>query len=222
MENIAPHLMSGGTKVRSFPYKFTEEEKAQLATSAAHVFQKIDRATDEKKAIVKQHDEKIQLLKNEHALLNNKVVSGIEQRDFNCNITLDFATGKKYFYDVITGDCLGDYPLDADDYQAKLDFDTKELKAQAKLVKEQNATFDKALLDDSIGSGTCTTEQPIPPVDVLNVAGEKIREQQAEKKARKTRGAKVVEKESLEDLAKEVEKINPPAEPEVEDLEVDL
>lgn len=214
--------MSGGTKVRSFPYKFTEEEKAQLATSAAHVFQKIDRATDEKKAIVKQHDEKIQLLKNEHALLNNKVVSGIEQRDFNCNITLDFATGKKYYYDVISGDCLGDYPLDADDYQAKLDFDTKEIKKQAKLLEEQNATFDKALLDDSIGTNSGTPEQPVPPVDVLNVAGEEIRAKQEEKKTRKTRGTKVVEKESLEELAKEIEKINPPAEPEIEDEEVDL
>lgn len=133
---LSPHLMSGGEKIKSFPYSFTEDEKAKLAIEAAHAYRKTENAKDQKKAIVKQHDEIIQSLQNAYNLLNGKVISGIEQRDFKCRIELDFSTAKKYYIDVVTGKELGDAPLDADDYQLKVDFDMAEQKKAEKLAEE--------------------------------------------------------------------------------------
>lgn len=138
------NLISGGATVKSFPYTFTDEEKASIAESAAHLFQKIQTAEMEKKAIIKQHDEKIQIIKNQHALANSKVISGVEQRDFKCKIIFDFSTGKKYFYDEFSLRKLGEAPLDADDYQLKADLDSASeqipdwAKDEALLVEEKN------------------------------------------------------------------------------------
>lgn len=165
LKPYAPHQMDGEECTRSFPYTFTTEEKGALAVEANHAFQKIERAQDEKKAIVKQHDEKIQGLKNAFSLLNNKVTSGIEQRDYRCRVLLDFATGKKYYHDIITGALLGERPLDSEDYQLKADFDfnnkKNELKNESKAEPSAPLNleeFKQALENES----TATSESSVP------------------------------------------------------------
>jgi len=164
------NLISGGATVKSFPYTFTDEEKASIAESAAHLFQKIQTAEMEKKAIIKQHDEKIQIIKNQHALANSKVISGVEQRDFKCKIIFDFSTGKKYFYDEFSLRKLGEAPLDADDYQLKADLDSAGeqipdwAKDEALFVEEKN----------QIEQGPKQPKEPEPPLLLEETNGDSI------------------------------------------------
>jgi hypothetical protein len=128
VENIAPHLMQGNKVTKSFPYHFTEEEITELGKKAAHAYERIQRLKAEKKAIVAQHDDNIKQAELTHGSLNGKIVSGIENRDFNCTVTLDFSTGRKYYYSVIDGKEMGSEPLDSDDYQIKVRFDMEQAK----------------------------------------------------------------------------------------------
>lgn len=164
------NLISGGATVKSFPYTFTDEEKANIAESAAHLFQKIQTAEMEKKAIIKQHDEKIQIIKNQHALANSKVISGVEQRDFKCKIIFDFSTGKKYFYDEFSLRKLGEAPLDADDYQLKADLDSAGEQIPDWAKDEVLLTEEKGQIEQ----GPLQPKEPEPPLLLEETNGDSI------------------------------------------------
>ena len=102
-------------------YKFTEEEKAKMASSLANKQIDMKILEDEKKSVMSGYKDRIDRFEWEVNRLSRNIVDGFEFRDFECRVEKDYDAHLKRYYCVDSGELIDERPLDPSDYQQELD-----------------------------------------------------------------------------------------------------
>lgn len=102
-------------------YKFTVEEKKQMASDLAQ--KQIDKSIveDEKKSVMAGYKDRIDRFNWEINKLSRNVVDGYEIRDFECRIVKDFKAHVKKYICIHSKKLIDTRPLDPMDYQREME-----------------------------------------------------------------------------------------------------
>ncbi len=109
------------TQIARGKYRFTEEEKRDMAKQLAETQINKSIIENEKASSAAGYNDRLKRFDFDISRLSRNVVDGYEMRDFECRVVKDFVVRKKGFVDVHTGNTIDERPLDPSDYQKELD-----------------------------------------------------------------------------------------------------
>lgn len=104
-------------------YLFTDEEKRLFAIELANKIQERDQVEDELKSIKSDLKSRSDLLTAQINRLSSNLRTGHEYRQTKCEMELNFVMKHRYYYDLATGEKIGEEPFREGDYQMKLELD---------------------------------------------------------------------------------------------------
>jgi hypothetical protein len=108
-------------------YYFDEKDKNRIAIEMSNKVIEQHKLEEEKAAIAKEFNMKIQLLDSEVLELSQKHSTGYEYRSYDTVVKLNFADRKKYFVDVHEPSVIRDVQdMEAQDFQIRIDHTLEE------------------------------------------------------------------------------------------------
>lgn len=102
-------------------YRFTDQERLELAKQLATKTTEKDQLNDSKKNYVSQMKSEIDGVDAEIKLLSQKITTGAEFREFFCRCEFDYENGVKHWIDDQTGEVRKSEKLSANDWQMRMD-----------------------------------------------------------------------------------------------------
>ena len=111
-------------KIRA-KYRFTEQEKVEIAQRLAHKNLEQREVDEERKSMMSNFKDKIDAIKAEISQLSNNLSTGTDYREFTCTVKMDFKKKVKRFRDVYSHKIVDVRPLDPGDYQMRLNLKPK-------------------------------------------------------------------------------------------------
>jgi hypothetical protein len=108
-------------------YDFTEEETRQKAKDLALALQMKERAESEKKAVVKQFEERIETQASIVSRVSREIYAGWEMRNIKCSVEFHTPTpGAKRITRLDTGELVAERAMESYELQECLKFDENE------------------------------------------------------------------------------------------------
>lgn len=104
-------------------YVFNDEEKAGIAEKMAHMVEEAGDLEDQKKAVTKDFDGRIQAAKNTVSSCAQKLNSGYEMRDIQCEVRRDYERKVVEYIREDTGEIARSRSMSSVELQQELPFD---------------------------------------------------------------------------------------------------
>lgn len=143
-------IVSKTPETRNVKYTFSDAEIAGYSRQLAEACQRRDATEAEKKSTMSSYKAKLDEQDASVALLSNRVTTGYEHRNVDCEVRKNFKTGKKEFWHA--GAKVDEIVLTAQDHQLALEDANASANVNGKKKKEKVApkTEDIEAKEDSL------------------------------------------------------------------------
>lgn len=105
---------------RYLKYTFTEEEKKLMGADLAQKFATHTEAEGRLKSVSTQIKSEISTIDGQMASLSEKIRSGYEYQNIECDVTMDYERGRVIVTRLDTGEIVEDRAMSADERQKSL------------------------------------------------------------------------------------------------------
>lgn len=132
------------TKIVTGKYELSEKELGVAGANLADALEKKQELVDEQKLKNAEFKDKISQVEDSIKKLSDKLRTGEEDRDYECEVIKDEEAKEKIFKDIKTKKIIKKTPFTAVDYQMRLDDVEEELlveKFHKKLQKEKDESY---------------------------------------------------------------------------------